>query len=455
MNSPVYIFSESLYLRFRITIDGSSDKIWRVFFSRLKYFVSRIATIRSCTHASTSKKIVLFGNFDSSNFGNESTLRAILGNINHLLPNSEVVCVTTGAATVAAAHKVKAIEIERTLLRAWSPRHRVVQMMRRVCNGVLSEPYQWVRAAWTLRHVEMLIIPGTGLLTDVYGLRGWGPYGLLRWILCAKLHGCKLMFVSVGAGPFNSAAGRALTRLNLSLANYRSYRDPTTKKCLQGIGFDAGMDSICPDLAFSLPAAANPQRNGVPGARRVVGLGLMHYMGRYAEPKDAIEPTYLRSLAQFATWLLNRGYDVRLISGDVGDDPTRAKFQEMLRRDHSVEDDRRIINEPIRSAADLLSQIAETDFVVATRFHNAVLSLARGKPTISISFHHKCESLMSAMELSSFCLDIEALTAEALIEAFSGLEANSAALIAVIQGKAQQFREELNVQDKLIFGEAP
>jgi polysaccharide pyruvyl transferase WcaK-like protein len=430
-----------------------SPPLWGRFLPNWKYLRSARTGLPSAARAATLRKIAVLGNFEPSNFGNESTLQAVLSNIHRLRPNAEVVCITTGSTATAAAHRVEAIEIERTVLRAWAPRNRLVQILRKVCNGVLSEPYQWLRAASTLRHVDMLIIPGTGLLTDVYGLRNWGPYGLLRWAVCAKLCGCRLMFVSVGAGPFNSAVGRSLTRLNLSLADYRSYRDRSTKECLEGIGLDASKDSICPDLAFSLPEAAASKPRRRPGGRRIVALGLMHYMGRYDEPKDKIEPGYLRSLSRFATWLLDRGYDVRLISGDVADDTTRDEFWRLLRQNHSVEDDGRIINDPISSAAGLLSQIAAADLVVATRFHNAVLSFARGKPTISISFHHKCASLMDTMGMSSFCLDIEALTTETLIEAFSELEANSATLVPAIREKAQQFREELNGQYNVIFGE--
>ena len=43
----------------------------------------------------------------------------------------------------------------------------------------------------------MLIVPGTGLLTDAYGLGGWGPYSLFKWSLAAKLRGCRVLFVSV------------------------------------------------------------------------------------------------------------------------------------------------------------------------------------------------------------------------------------------------------------------
>jgi polysaccharide pyruvyl transferase WcaK-like protein len=112
----------------------------------------------------------------------------------------------------------------------------------------------------------------------------------------------------------------------------------------------------------------------------------------------------------------------------------------------------RIIDEPIRSVSDLLSQISETDIVVATRFHNAVLSLLSGKPTISISFHHKCASLMNTMDMFKYCLDIDALSGQALIEAFSDLEASETEIVSVIRRKTQEFREEMDRQYEVIFG---
>ena len=54
----------------------------------------------------------------------------------------------------------------------------------------------------------MPIVPGTGLLTDADGLFGWGPYSLFKWSLIAKVCRCKLLLVSVGAGPIYGILGR-------------------------------------------------------------------------------------------------------------------------------------------------------------------------------------------------------------------------------------------------------
>ena len=94
--------------------------------------------------------------------------------------------------------------------------------------------------------------------------------------------------------------------------------------------------------------------------------------------------------------------------GSAEDKPVVQQFKFMLEA-RSVAYPGRIIDEPVASVEDLLSQIATIDFVVATRFHNVLLSLLLNKPVIAISFHHKCSSLMSQMGLSEYCQDINNL----------------------------------------------
>ena len=90
---------------------------------------------------------------------------------------------------------------------------------------------------------------------------------------------------------------------------------------------------------------------------------------------------------------------------------------------------------------------------MATRFHNVLLALLCNKPVISISFHHKCNSLMSAMGLSEYCLDINDLKADKLIEKFCDLEINANKVKPLIREKAREFRETLDEQYKLIFND--
>ena len=266
----------------------------------------------------------------------------------------------------------------------------------------------------------MLIIPGTGLLSDAYGLLGWGPYTLFKWSLIAKICGSKLLFVSVGAGPIHGILGRWIVKSALSLADFRSYRDDSTKQYLKSIGFRADGDRVYPDLVFSLPETLIARRHENKNQRTTVGLGLMVDAGKYgtSHRNDEVYTGYLATLVNFAEWSLAQGNDVRLLIGDLADVPTRHEFRHLLRDRLSECHEEHIIDEPISSPEDLWAQIEATDIVVATRFHNVLLALLCYKPVIAISFHQKCDSLMSAMGLSAYCLDINSLKDDTLIAKF-------------------------------------
>lgn len=397
-------------------------------------------------------RIAFFGHFDGSNFGNESSLRAILYHLRQLHPEADVVCICSGPGATAATYQVKAVPFE-TVTSAifWRAPPRLQRLLI-----ALLEPVQWLGAFAQIRRMDMLIVPGTGLLTDAWGLlTNWGPRTLFRWSFLAKLCRCKVLLVSVGAGPLYTRRGRWVTKLILRLANFRSYRDQSTRDYLTSIGFPASRDHIFPDLAYSLPPEILPRRHSRDNSRYVVGLGVMQYPGRYSvrDPTDRTYPAYLASLSTFAEWLLGRGYHVRLLSGDRADNHTRQELLDLLRKQSTCAGAERMIDEPLHSVDDLLSHIADTDIVVATRFHNVLLALLSNKPVIAISFHHKCRSLMNSMGLDKYCLDMNDLSADVLIATFVDLQKNSAKVMAQIAETTARFRAALDQQYQMIFGD--
>ena len=301
----------------------------------------------------------------------------------------------------------------------------MTRLLRKALFGIPSELYRWYQAFSLLKGADALIVPGTGLLTDVYDFYSWGPYGLFKWSALAKLRRCKLFFVSVGAGPLYGAFGRRLAKSALGLADFRSYRDVSSLEYLRSIGFAATNDRVYPDLAFSLPRSVI-SRDPARRQRPVVGVGLMNHDGMYGDVRHdtQVYQKYTECLVTSVKWLLDRAYDVRLLIGDLSDPVSefRRLFSERLPKD----DYARIIDAAqVTSVEELLSQFADTEFVVATRLHNIQFALFNNKPTVSISFHHKCESLMNAMGLSEYCIPIVQLETDDLIRKVLDMERNS------------------------------
>jgi polysaccharide pyruvyl transferase WcaK-like protein/chemotaxis methyl-accepting protein methylase len=402
------------------------------------------------------RRIGIFGHFGDINFGNESTLQAMLYHLRRYSPAAEVTCICTDPAAVAARYRISAVSLNGVGPTAmWLRSSPLLKLLRWFAVAIPTELYRWFKAFMVLRRIDSVIVPGTGLLTDVCGLRSWGPYNLFKWSIAAKVCRCRLLFVGVGAGPIYSPLGRWFVKSALAAADFRSYRDTATKAYLCSIGFPASDDEVHPDLAFSLPESFVPSSSLQAKKRPVVGLGLMLYAGRLSldKPSHVIYAEYMETLVQFVSWLLAHGYDVRLLIGDVCDQPVIQQFRDLLIERKMPYDADRIIYEPIHSVESLLLQLSRTDLVFATRFHNVLLALILNKPVVSISFHQKCVSLMSYMGLSEYCEDITTLKADRLIERFIELQGNAHSITELIKQKTTEFRRELDLLYSVIFGE--
>lgn len=392
-------------------------------------------------------RIAFFGHFGRGSFGNESTLDAVLYHLRRLAPDAEICGICTGPEAVTEKYKIDAVPSRLLLAERWMPRSTAARWVRRLLIGALGEPYQWLNSVRILRSADALLHPGSGILQDADTYLGWGPYDMFRWSMAAKLCRCRLVFMSVGAGPLSTRTGRFLVKTALSLADYRSYRDEPTRQLLQEIWPPAGSDPVHPDLAFSLPESLLPTDGGEYKERPVVGLGLMANLDSHdGDTPGQSYAGYVEALAGLARWLLVEGYDIRVLSGDMIDAPTVQEFRSLLGEPRKAPQAGRIIVEPIESADDLMRQLMHTDLVVATRFHNVLSALLLNKPVMAITFHHKCTSLMSQMGLEKYCSDYWQLDSRRLIEQFLQLSADADEVRKSLTYRLPTYRDVLDRQ---------
>src|SRR5262249_10824353 len=157
---------------------------------------------------------------------------------------------------VRASHGIDAVSHTIRWKRIWDRRISPGKRLPMAFVGLSEELREYIRAWKVLEGAQMFVVPGTGLLSDAFGLSGWGPYGLFKWSLVARLRRSKVVVLSVGAGPIDSALGRGLLRAALSLAHYRSYRDLPSRTAVAGVGVRVDHDRVYPDLAFGLSPGA-------------------------------------------------------------------------------------------------------------------------------------------------------------------------------------------------------
>jgi polysaccharide pyruvyl transferase WcaK-like protein len=394
-------------------------------------------------------KISFFGMFGVGNLGNEATLQAMLHNVRRFLPNAGVSCICAGPEAVAQNYSIPAYLIREFPLPPLNSQK--LRLLRKALLAIPLELCRWLMVARRLKSTDMVVMTGTGMLSDLdihpLGLH----YDILRWSVLAKLYRCKLAFVSVGAGPIRHPLSRFFVKAALRMADYHSFRDNFSRSYVEGLGISKG-NNVYPDLAFSLPRDVAAPYRPSDSRRPVIGVGLITNDRRRdtLERDDAIYQDYVRSISALVGWLVAHKYTVRLLIGDVEyDSRARQDLKSSLERSGLMGPD--IIDEPAQSAGELLSQLVRTDIVVASRFHNILLALMLKKPVVAISFHEKVDSLMRAMGLTRFCHDIEHIDVNALIEQLMFLEEHIESISCDLDRKTEAYRTALDEQYDTIF----
>lgn len=396
-------------------------------------------------------KIALFGLFGCGNLGNDGSLEAVLTSLRQLAPGADLVVICDDPEYIGDAFDVPTVPIALSGKRNIRGDRRSGKL-RKLVDRMFDIP-PTLKVA---RRYDTMIIPGTGILDD-FGERPYGmPYQTLKWALAFYLCRKKLAFVSIGAGPIDNRASRFLMKMSARLAHYRSFRDQQSKDFMEGIGLEvARHDPVYPDVAFLLPEPPQAIAAKAENRRPTIGLGMMAYFGWYgfASSGKTIHRNYIVKMTGFAEYLLDHDFDIRFLTGELSDMSAIEDVVSRLRKSRPGTIDDRIEVEPAHSLHDLMKQIAKTDLVIATRFHNIVCSLKMGKPTISLGYAKKNDVLMESMGLGAYCQHVDHLDVDRLIVQFEDLLGARTEIVPPIELKTSENRKLLEAQNSLLVAE--
>lgn len=405
--------------------------------------------------SSQPKRIAVLGMYGQLNLGNECTLQALLLNLRRICPEAEPFCICPEPGEVAARHGLAALQMSvggrdadrgGALARLLAPLKPMRTRLR---------AFQWAYA--NLANTTMLVVAGTGIFEENICLsRGW-LCDILTWCLAARLRRCYLAFVSIGAGPLHTFLARVIVKRALRMANYVSYRDRYSADYMASVGLSRKDQRIFPDLAFSLPPAlldCSPPSGKL--HRRTVGVGIMDYFGqrkanrRTAEQYDA----YLDALAVFVSRLVRNGCGVKLLGGDARYDPqVLVDFKERLAARRTSGAGGELSEARLDTVEGLIAEMSAVDAVVATRFHNLVLSLLLKRPTVSIAYHEKNDMLMGSFGLADFSVNVDELKEAELDKLVARVMQAWEDYELVVEQRLRECRQQLENQYWMLFGQ--
>lgn len=404
-------------------------------------------------------KVAFFGIFGIHNLGNECTLQSILQGARRYLPGSDIYVISFDPADTLRRHGLPAIPVTKQTFGAQAKPGLLGRLYKpfRVLRRIKNEVKDWTAAVKALRGTDLVVMTGTGMLTDYMTTALGFPYHVFRWAAAARLARCKVRFVGVGVGPIYGKLSRWFIRRALSLADYRSFRDQNSKDRIRKNGFIRDKDPVFPDLVFSLDKESLGKRPSGDGKVRQVGLGVMDHRDVHMwsdEEHKARYAAYLRKMCDFIQWLVGHEYSVRLLQGDAKHDAaTRAELKELLAQRGIEYDECGIIDQGGDTVEELIAQIAKVDLVVSPRFHNLLLGLMLNIPVVSISYDPKNDCLLEGVGLGDYRQELSELDVSKLIDQFTRLTAQCERVKPLIAEKSVECRALLEDQYKLIFGE--
>jgi polysaccharide pyruvyl transferase WcaK-like protein len=402
-----------------------------------------------------TSRICLFGQFGQDNYGNDGSLEAMLLFLREARPEAILSCVCTDPEKVERDHGIPSVPIK------WdgisSPALRLLNKLTLTIPHKLGN---WLAAIRHMRNFDVLLLPGTGPLCDFYAGPFGRPYAVFRWTVAARLAGASVFFVSVGAGPAYRPLSRWLLIYATRLATYRSFRDTSSKEYLGSAGVDTRQDEVYPDLAFKLPVPDLPRSGSLDSNPVTIVVGVMNYNGwqGHARPDDTIYDTYVAKITRVVRNLLDRGFRIRILVGDLSDQHAVARLQSALAADRCTDPAQqvsckapdRIIAEPVNCLADIMRQISDASVVIASRFHNVVCALKLARPTISLGYENKNDAVMQTFGLAQFCQHIEHFDPDWVLHQVEEQLSNHAFYEQKIQQKLPQLRTRIAEQERVL-----
>jgi len=416
----------------------------------------------------------------SGNLGNAAMQAAMIANIRKRIAGVEFLGITLNPDETHKRHGIEAFPLagvshayyglfnsasseagQRQLpkpgrIRRWLKTIPVLGGALRGIRTCVVELGHVVAAARVVRKLDRVIVPGGGALDEFWG-GPWGqPWALFKWSVLSRVYGVPFLFVSIGKCSLERSLSRFFVRIALRLAEYRSYRDPDSKIAVQAL-IDAPDDQVYPDLAFSYPSPviqASP--DGAPReARLVVGVSPIAYCDPRTWPRKDEQryAAYVSQLAEMVRWLIREGYHVRFFTTDSPDAATVDDLQSMISASAINGDAIQTLASSTEQSPDsLLRGISDVDLTIASRLHGVILSHLNATPVLALSFDPKVDAHMNEVGQKEYCLSIDHLRIEMLIERFTALETARKREQDRLRRAARRFRRLLDVQyDRILF----
>jgi polysaccharide pyruvyl transferase WcaK-like protein len=158
--------------------------------------------------------------------------------------------------------------------------------------------------------------------------------------------------------------------------------------------------------------------------------------------------TYEQKMVSLIEWLLEEGYAVRLLTGDMWDRYCLERVLAAVQRAHPGLGPDRLIGEPARDIHQLMQQMLDVEVVIGARYHNIITALSLAKPILALSYAPKSIEAVEHFGLSRFSHGIGGIELPRLKQQFRELYTRRAEIEREMRIKLMEIEADLRVQEE-------
>jgi polysaccharide pyruvyl transferase WcaK-like protein len=298
---------------------------------------------------------------------------------------------------------------------------------RRVTTRRLRPSLAALRA---MRRARLLLISGGGLLHD-----HWATVVpiYLAWVAIARMLGLRVAWLGVGVGPLRRGWARWLAGRALRWSHLVTVRDPASAALVGEIAPGVAVTVVPDPAVFNLAPAS--------GERRGVGV-----IVRGPAPADAALADPLAIALGRAAAILGRADPVTVLT--FGGAPDRPFAGDVVDAAAAEGGGRLPIEELPPHAGIVLARLAQLEVLVSVRLHGLILGAVASTPSVGVAYDPKVASWAERLGLAGYCLQVESLSADAIVAAVARLRASSAGeemarRLDALRGEGDRVRTQL------------
>jgi polysaccharide pyruvyl transferase WcaK-like protein len=390
-------------------------------------------------------RVAAYGYFGMGNLGNEASLAAFVDHVRTGYPHVALSCYASDPDRVRREHGIPATRL--MTYRAEPGRRGLPVTVRKVAGRVWDPP----RTFALMGHVDVLVVPGTGVLETRLVATPWGlPLWLFLAALSCRLRGRPVVLLNVGAERPTHPVTRWLYRSTVRLATHCTYRDDASRAAASAMGATGRPGEVHPDLAFLLPVPeTGPQRSGH------VVLGVMTYEGRPDDPRrgPATVGRYRDRMVELGTRLLDDGHSLTIVVGDLADRDLAEAIAAGVRAARPGLRAARVAVSDATDVDGVMRETAAAEVVLASRFHTVICAVKTATPTVSLGYADKNGHLLAEFGLGRFSQPLEEVDVDRVVAQLDEARCAYPAVAGHMKETLRRYEAELHDELESLLGE--